>query len=169
MSEEMFEVVNDRDEVYDCQPRRVVHRRGLKHRAVHILVFNARGQVFLQKRSMAKDSAPGQWDSSASGHVGVGESYDAAAQRELEEELGLARPMPPQRLFKLAAGPETGQEFVWVYRDSANGPFALDPEEIDDGRWLHPGEVDAWVRREPEAFAPSFLHIWAVFQRQASA
>jgi isopentenyldiphosphate isomerase len=48
--------------------RREVHARGLWHRAVHVLVFNARGEVFLQKRSMKKDIAAGKWDSSASGH-----------------------------------------------------------------------------------------------------
>jgi hypothetical protein len=49
----------------------------VKHRAVHILVFNARGQVFLQKRSLKKDLHPGVWDSSTSGHLDTGEDYDA--------------------------------------------------------------------------------------------
>ena len=66
MKEEIFDVVNDRDEVIDCQPRSEVHRLGLKHRATHVLVFNSRGEVFLQKRSMKKDRQPGVWDSSAS-------------------------------------------------------------------------------------------------------
>ena len=45
MSEEIFDVVNERDEVIDAKPRREVHRLGLKHRAVHVLVFNSRGEV----------------------------------------------------------------------------------------------------------------------------
>ena len=79
MSEEIFDVVNERDEVIDRQPRREVHRLGLKHRAVHVLVFNSRGEVFLQKRSPKKDTAAGLWDSSASGHLDSGEDYDACA------------------------------------------------------------------------------------------
>ena len=51
----MFDVVNDRDEVIGQEPRPEVHRLGLRHRAVHVLVFNSRGEVFLQKRSMKKD------------------------------------------------------------------------------------------------------------------
>ena len=77
MSEEIFDVVNERDEVIGQQPRSEVHRLGLMHRAVHVLVFNAAGQVFLQKRSMKKDRQPGLWDSSASGHMDTGEDYDA--------------------------------------------------------------------------------------------
>ena len=72
MSEEIFDVVNERDEVIGQNTRREVHARGLWHRAVHVLVFNAHGEVFLQKRSMKKDLCPGKWDSSSSGHVDTG-------------------------------------------------------------------------------------------------
>ena len=52
MGEEIFDVVNERDEVVGQAARSEVHRRKLKHRAVHVLVFNSRGEVFLQKRLM---------------------------------------------------------------------------------------------------------------------
>src|SRR5208282_5531965 len=98
MNDEIFDIVNDRDEVIGRMPRARVHREGLKHRAVHVLVFNGRGEIFLQKRSMTKDTFPGAWDSSASGHVDSGEDYDACAARELREEIGLALAAPPRRL-----------------------------------------------------------------------
>ncbi len=87
MTEEIFDVVNERDEVVGRQTRREVHRLGLMHRAVHVLVFNAANRIFLQKRSMKKDRQPGVWDSSASGHVDSGEDYDACALRELSEKI----------------------------------------------------------------------------------
>lgn len=87
--DEIFDIVNERDEVIGQRTRGDVHRLGLKHRAVHVLVVNAHGEIFLQKRSMQKDTFPGAWDSSASGHLDTGEDYDACAVRELWEELGL--------------------------------------------------------------------------------
>ena len=60
-----------------------VHGNNLRHRAVHILVFNNLGELFLQKRSRWKDRHPRRWDSSAAGHVDAGEEYDVAANREL--------------------------------------------------------------------------------------
>ena len=48
MNEEIFDVVNERDEVLAQKPRSEVHRLGLMHRAAHVLVFNSRGQVFLR-------------------------------------------------------------------------------------------------------------------------
>src|ERR1044071_58563 len=89
MAEDIFDVVNERDEVIDAKPRSYVHANGLLHRAVHVLVFNSRGEIFLQKRSMLKDRQPGVWDSSCSGHVDSGEIYDETAVRELREEIGL--------------------------------------------------------------------------------
>jgi isopentenyl-diphosphate Delta-isomerase len=160
MSEEIFDVVNEQDEVVGQAPRREVHAQGLKHRAVHVLVFNARGEVFLQKRSMLKDTAKGKWDSSSSGHVDTGEDYDTCAVRELREEIGLAVDRPPARLFKLDASVETGWEFCWIYRCESEGPFTLHPEEIETGAWFAPEAVTQWVAEKPRDFARAFVRIW---------
>lgn len=168
MPEEIFDVVDDRDQVVGHQPRGVVHRLGLKHRAVHVLVFSRRGDLFLQKRSMLKDCFPGTWDSSASGHLDQGEDYDACALREIREEIGLTLPATAlQRLFKVDACPETGQEFVWAYRGESEGPFVLQPSEIDRGEWFHPDAVTAWIERRPEDFASGFVLIWRRLQTSA--
>ncbi len=163
MSEEIFDVVNERDEVVGRETRRVVHRTGLMHRAVHVFIFNTRGEVFLQKRSMTKDSSPGLWDSSASGHLDCGEDYDACAVRELREEIGLCVEQCPKRLFKVDACVTTGQEFVWLYRGESEGPFTLHPEEIERGQWFTPEQVTQWVLERPDDFAPAFVLVWKRF------
>jgi len=168
MAEEIFDVVNERDEVIGQAPRREVHARGLRHRAVHVLVFNARGDVFLQKRSHLKDTARGKWDSSASGHLDAGEDYDACAVRELREEIGLDLTQPPPRVFKLDAGPETGWEFCWIYRCENEGPFTLQPDEIETGAWFSPAAITAWVREKPADFARAFVVIWQQFPATGS-
>ena len=160
MAEEIFDIVNERDEVVGQAPRREVHRTGLRHRAVHVLVFNARGEVFLQKRSMLKDTAKGKWDSSASGHVDSGEDYDPCAVRELREEIGLHLAQPPERILRVEACPETGNEFVWAYQCASEGPFTLHPEEIERGEWFAPEEVTRRVQAQPDEFAPAFILIW---------
>ena len=160
MNEEIFDVVNERDEVIGRKPRREVYWLGLKHRAAHVLVFNAHNEVFLQKRSLKKDRQPGVWDSSASGHLDSSEDYDACAVRELQEELGLRIAQPPERLFKLIACAETDQEFVWVYRCQAEGPFALNPEEIERGGWFAPDEIARWLAERLQDFASALRLIW---------
>ena len=71
-------------------PRSVVHARGLRHRAAHILAFDAGGRLYLQRRAFTKECSPGRWDTSAAGHLASGEDYATAARRELAEELGVA-------------------------------------------------------------------------------
>lgn len=165
MSREFFDVVNERDEVIDQQPRREVHRQGLKHRAVHLLVFNRKNQLFLQKRSLHKDCFPGKWDSSAAGHLQPGESYEAAVDREAREELGIHDLPPPEKLWKITACPETGQEFVWVFQTRHEGPFHLDPDEIETGMWISPESLDQWIATQPEAFASGFLLLWHLYSQ----
>ncbi len=153
---EMFDIVDENDGVVARAPRRQVHAEGLRHRAVHVFVFNACGELFLQQRSLTKDTAPGAWDSSASGHVDAGEEYDACAARELREEIGLQVRRPPGRWLRVAACEENGQEFVWVYRMEAEGPFSLHPEEIQRGAWLAPQEIARRIRERPAEFSSSF-------------
>jgi isopentenyldiphosphate isomerase len=160
MSEEIFDIVNERDEVVGQAPRSEVHAKKLLHRAVHVLVFNARGQLFLQKRSMTKDTAKGKWDSSSSGHVDSGEDYDTCAVREVWEEIGLKLDRTPERILRLEASADTGQEFVWVYRCTSEGPFVLHPEEIERGDWFAPEAITRWVAEKPQEFARAFVLIW---------
>jgi isopentenyldiphosphate isomerase len=165
MTEEYFDIVNGWDQVMGRATRQEAHRLGLKHRAVHVLVFNRRGEVFLQKRSQQKDRFPGAWDSSASGHVDSGEDYDSAARRELGEELGLTVAGGPMRQLKITACAQTDQEFVWVYRCEAEGPFTLPPDEIERGEWFAPLIVTRWITKRPGDFAAAFVLIWDRYAR----
>jgi isopentenyldiphosphate isomerase len=130
------------------------------HRAVHILLFNSRGELFLQKRSMSKDEQPGKWDSSAAGHVDSGEDYLACAEREIAEELGIVVEQALQPLFKLAATPLTGNEHCMVYRYCYDGPLQLHSEEIDDGAWIDPAAMDRRVADGDPGLTDAVSLIW---------
>ena len=163
MADEYFDVVNERDEPIGRATRREVHARRLWHRAVHILVFDSAGRIFLQKRSMKKDMSPGLWDSSCAGHVDAGEDYNAAAVRELGEELGITLAETPERWLRLEPCPDTGWEFCWIYRCSSEGPLTLHPDEIETGAWFAPDAVTQWVRETPGDFASAFVLIWQTY------
>ncbi|MBI5693723.1 MAG: NUDIX domain-containing protein [Verrucomicrobia bacterium] len=167
-AEEWFDVVNERDEVIRRATRRDVHTQGLWHRAVHVMVFDGEGRVFLQRRSFSKDTSPGLWDSSCSGHLDAGEDYDAAAVRELQEEIGVVTEggPPPERWFRLEACEATGWEFVWVYRLRHDGAVRVDPDEILYGEWVAPAEVSTRVTNRPEEFCSSFRLLWPEVARR---
>jgi len=164
VSEELLDVVNEHDEVVDVKTRGEIHALGLIHRSVHILVFNRKDDLFIQKRSMNKDNEPGLWDSSAAGHVDSGEGYHDCAIRELGEELGITVTTSLEQLFRLQASTITGMEHCIVYRTINEGPFELQPEEIDEGAWTRSNEMDRRVYEDDPTLTRVLRFIWKKFR-----
>ena len=140
-ADEIFDMVNERDEVIGQRTRGEVHRLGLRHRAVHVLVFNGRGELFLQKRSLKKDTFPGAWDSSVRDTWTRARITMLARCGNCGRKSGWKWSARRSGFFKIEACEETGQEFVWVYRLEAEGPFVLHPEEIETGGWFTPEAI----------------------------
>ena len=163
-AEEFFDVVDERDRVIGRAPRSEVHARNLRHRAVHVLLFNSRSELFLQKRSASKDTFPRCYDSSASGHLNSGEDYDICARRELQEELGLMMPAGQFRKhFKLEACEETGWEFVWVYSLVTDEPPRINLEELESGEFWTCDRTRSMLTTQPQQFARSFVRVFNEF------
>ena len=119
-------------------------RPGLAHRAAHVIVLDPRGRVFLQKRARTKLIQPGKWDSSVGGHVPAGETFSAAALRELEEEIGVrasGEALAFAHEYWWRSPVET--ERVRTYTMRHEGPFRLDPGEVEDGRFWTVEELRA--------------------------
>lgn len=163
---ELFDVVDEADRVIGRAPRGEVHARKFLHRATHVMVHDSAGRLFLQRRSMGKDTFPGCWDSSCSGHLDAGEDYATAARRELGEEIGwYDESLPLRPLVRLTPSSETGHEFIQVYvLGPISGPFDLNPAEIIEGRWLFPEELDAMMVADPTRFAGALRLLWTRYR-----
>ena len=158
MPEEIFDVVDADDNVIGQATRSEVHAQNLLHRAVNIFVFNTNGQLLLQKRSATKDQFPLCYTSSASGHLDAGETYEQAAVRELDEELGLKCPL--EYLVKLPASAETAYEHSVLFRTETDEEPTLDPEEIQSIKYFDINEIESMTLRSPELFAPPFRELF---------
>lgn len=162
--EEVFDVVDDNDRVIGQAPRSEVHARRWLHRAVHIFVFNSRGELLIHQRSATKDECPLKFTSSASGHLHAGEDYDSAAVRELQEELSLDSPLEYQT--KLPGGPTTSYEHSTLYRTVTDEPPQFLAEEILDGAYYPLEQIAAWVADKPDEFTPCFRSLWAWYWKR---
>ena len=166
-SNELFDVCDADDNVIGQAPRGEVHARGLLHRAVHIFVFNARGDLLLHRRSATKDEYPLRITSSASGHVGAGEGYDDTAERELAEELGIrAR---PEYLSSFPASPDTANEHTRLYRVTTDQPLTPDPDEIQSVEYVRIDEVRRRIEEHPEDFTPPFRVLFGWYAAWSSS
>ena len=153
-SEEFFDVVDQDDRVVDRVARSEVHRRKLRHRAVHVFLFRQDGCLLIHKRTDTKEEFPSVWTSSCSGHVSAGENYDATAVRELWEELGVKSAVA--RLQKFAACDDTSHEFTVLYRCFSDAAVTPDPEEIAAIQWMPLDAIQAWMTESPDDFSPAF-------------
>ena len=164
---ERFPIVDKKDRILRYANRSEVHGNNLRHRAVHILIFNEAGELYLQQRSRWKDRHPLKWDSSAAGHVAFRESYDETARRELKEELGTTVPL--HKVSKVSASQRTDHEFIWLYRGLTSGDLVPDNFEIEQGAFFRPAVIDGWTSARPEDFAPGFLECWKAYRRKTRA
>lgn len=63
--------------------------KGTNRLTVHIVFFNSKNQMLIQKRTTTKKVFPNLWDVSVGGGVLEGETSEQAMKREVEEELGV--------------------------------------------------------------------------------
>ncbi|MEV0263348.1 NUDIX domain-containing protein [Streptomyces sp. NPDC050617] len=143
-ADELLDIVDDRDEVVGQARRADAYARGLRHRCAFVLVRDGEGRVFVHRRTARKLVFPSHYDMFVGGVVGAGESYDEAALREAEEELGVrGLPAPLPRLKFLYTSPETGHSWwSWVYEVRCDLPVDPQAEEIDWHAFLTEEELD---------------------------
>lgn len=163
---EILEVVDENNRVIGTESRREIHEKALRHRSVHIFIFNHQGGLYLQKRSPSKDQYPDHWDSSAAGHTDPGESPRQAAQRELKEELGLEVNLT--EVLKYPACPETGWEFTTLFMGQTDEPIHLNLEEATIGGFFTPDQLTQFLNDPLQKIAPGFRLLYALYQGKYS-
>ncbi|MDK0518594.1 NUDIX domain-containing protein [Streptomyces sp. ML-6] len=146
-SDEMLDIVDENDVVVGRAPRGEATARRLRHRCVFIEVQDAEGRFFVHRRTATKLVFPSRYDMFVGGVVGAGESYEEAALREAEEELGVSGLPRPEPLFKFLY---EGEHSWWsaVYRVRCELPVDPQVEEVAWHAFLTEAElaerIDAW-------------------------
>ncbi|WP_037870568.1 NUDIX domain-containing protein [Streptomyces sp. SPB074] len=149
-ADEILDVVDREDRVTGQARRGDVYARGLRHRCVFIRVRDARGRVFVHRRTPGKLVFPSHYDMFVGGVVGAGESYDEAALREAEEELGVSgldRPVPAFRFLYEDAS--AGSWWSAVYDVRCALPVAPQAEEVAWHAFLTEEELAARIGEWP--------------------
>lgn len=143
---ELFYLVDDQDNVLGSVKRGEANSNpGFIHRAVQIVIINSANQTLLQQRSIQKDTYPGYWTVSASGHVDYGEDYETTAYRELSEEIGL-RGVELEFKTKVLVRMPHESEFEAIYIGHSDvTPQELDPQEVSQVSWVDLDKLQEFV------------------------
>lgn len=167
MSEEYFDVVDEEDGVIGRRPGMECVRQGILHRAIAILLFNDRGEVYVQRRADSMVWYPGRWTLSVMGHVASGETYEQAARRELMEELGVEcglRPVGKVKTPTWAYGGLTEREFLSVFEGRATRPRITLSEETKEGRFVEFDGLAKMVEERSDEVTPDTLLAFDLYQ-----
>ena len=178
MTEELFDIYDENgNSLGISKPRSEVHTNGCWHRAVHIWILNSQGQLLIQKRAAIKQSHPDLWDISSAGHISAGESPEASAIRELEEELGVrAEPTEFKYLFTITEsstqheGKYIDNEFDLVYlihKDLDLNNLTLQKEEVSAVSWMPISKLLELSKDEDKAFVDhpeEYNHLYEVIK-----
>lgn len=162
-SSEQVEVVDLDGNVIEVVTRARMRAEKLRHRSVFIAVMNDDGDLLVHRRADHKDVWPGWWDVAVGGVVGVGEGYEAAARRELAEELGIVA----GKIEVIGSGAyadDTVSLLASCFVVVDNGPFHFTDDEITEAHWVTAEELDIWLSAKP--FLPDSLALVLPHLRQ---
>jgi len=159
----MFQLVDRNGTRLGAASREECHGNPLLiHLVVHLHVFDARGRLYLQKRSMRKDTNPGRWDTSVGGHVNAGEDVAAALIREAREELGIDAG-GAKFLYVLLSEGSFESEYAQCFSLTWQGEIHPDPDEIEEGRFFSLAEVESLMGTG--VLTPLFEREWPMLVR----
>lgn len=167
MENERITIVDEKDVVIGAETRAAARQQGLRHRIVRVFLVNARGQILLQRRSLALNDNPGKWDQSVGGHVDEGEDYETAAMRETQEELGVT-PTEFKNVGKFYTERPIDdghiRRFNTVFVARHDGAVLPSPDEVAEVRWLSLKEIRDWHSAKPGDFTKSFNRALALIK-----
>jgi isopentenyldiphosphate isomerase len=115
------------------------------HMVVHVCIFNSRNEMLIQQRQPFKEGWPDMWDVTVGGSAIVGESSQAAAERELFEEIGYKIDLSHIRPH-LTVNFEVGFDDYYLVENEVNiGILKLQFEEVQKVKWASRNEILAMI------------------------
>ena len=157
--EENVVLVSENDEVLGLMEKMQAHQNGILHRAFSVFLFNANGEMLLQKRAAGKYHSPNQWTNACCSHPKSGETYLDGAKRRVFEELGIETNLEEKFHFIYKA--DVGQnlwehELDHVFTGNFEGEFHLNPDEVSEVRYISMDNLEKEMKNNPENFTEWF-------------
>ena len=147
MKIEMLDLVDETDRVTGQISRDDAWATQARIRVVNAFVVNARGQLWIPRRTADKKMFPNCLDMGVGGHVQSGESYLAAFRRETQEELNVNLDQIPWRKIAYFSPIETTlSAFMEVFEIQLERTPAFNPDDFSESFWLTPQEAKQKIR-----------------------
>jgi len=159
MADHYVDVVNEKDEVIGKELKNKKPELGFISRVVAILIRDNEGKFIVCKREGHKKVDAEKYDLSAFGNVKVGEDYQQAAIRELQEELNIQCPLNMLDKFyqEIDYKDCKAKIFCGVFVGHTNDTPKLN-HEVSSFRKMSLEEIEKEMERNPNKFCQGFIN-----------
>lgn len=154
---EYLDIVDENDNILGKASKEEIYSKSMRHRIIHILIFNDKDELALQLRSSSVHFCPQHWSTAVGGHVQSGETYEEAALREYEEELGIKSKLEffSKDLYQAQGTPP---KFLVTFKARFNGPFSPDKNEVERVEFFRMEHIKDMIK-QGEKFHPELLYL----------
>jgi isopentenyl-diphosphate delta-isomerase len=156
-----IDVVTDQDQAVGTIERGEALRRGANFRTAHVFITDGCGELLLQQLARGRERHPCRWGSSIAAYLHAGETYEEAANRRLNEELGLSLALDP--VGKIQMRDMNSLKFVYLFVGQDGEARIREPEHIAKLSYRPIAEIARELEAEPERFTPTFRQLFEVF------
>ena len=163
MDEEEVILVNKKDIQLGLMAKMEAHRKGVLHRAFSVFIFKSSRELLIQKRSSQKYHSPGLWTNTCCSHQRDGESTIDAANRRLNEEMGLNADLKEIFSFIYRANLKNGlieHEFDHVLVGYTDLSPIINIKEVEDWKWVDLSILEHDIDKNPNIYTEWFKIIF---------
>lgn len=152
-------LVDEYDEPVGSMEKMEVHQKALLHRAFSVFIFNKKNEMLLHKRARKKYHSAGLWTNACCSHPSPGEKTLAAAEKRLQEEMGISTVLKKAFDFTYKADFENGlteYEFDHVFVGEYDGPVMPNTDEVSDYCFMTLESIKNSILTNPEKYTAWF-------------
>jgi isopentenyl-diphosphate Delta-isomerase len=152
-------LVDENDNQVGTMEKMAAHHSGALHRAFSILLFNSQGEMLIQKRAGTKYHSGGLWTNACCSHPKPGERMEDATRSRLKHEMGID--LQTSFSYKFIYRAELNSNLVeheldHVFIGTFDGSPAVNPEEVEDWKFVNIHDLKNDVQLNPQNYTPWF-------------
>ncbi|MEG0188808.1 isopentenyl-diphosphate Delta-isomerase [Algoriella sp.] len=160
---EFVVLVDQDDQKLGLMEKQQAHVAGLLHRAFSVFVFNSNGELMIQQRAASKYHSPTLWTNTCCSHPRDNETYEQAAHRRLQEEMGFDCDLEFKFSFIYKAHLDnnlTEHELDHVFIGTFDEEPQLNPDEVMAYRWVDLMDLKKDIEKNPQNYTAWFKIIF---------
>ena len=149
-------LVNKKDQEIGTMEKIEAHQKGLLHRAFSVFILNSKGEMLIHRRALGKYHSPGLWTNTCCSHPRPNETVLDAANRRLDEEMGMGESLSEVVSFVYHHKFDNGlveHEFDHILTGISDALPSINEDEVDSYKYMGIEELEQSMKQNPDDYS----------------